>query len=65
MTALAGEVSEEMSTTPSVRLRRARHLRACSLRPSSATAKVAVVKTCPHRGRGEGVRARGLGEVSR
>ena len=26
MTALAGEVSEEMSTTPRVRLSRARHL---------------------------------------
>jgi len=34
-------------------------------RPRSATAKVAVVKTCPERGLGEGVRARGLGDVSR
>ena len=50
MTALAGEVSEEMSTTPRVRLSRARHLRACSFRPRSATAKVAVVKTCAERG---------------
>ena len=30
---------------PSVRLRRASHLRVCSFRPRSATAKMAVVKT--------------------
>ena len=51
------------AAAPSVRLRRASHLRVCSLRPRRATAKMAVVKTCGEgcaggAGGGEGMWAR-------